>query len=67
MRNVQQMRKEANLTLEDKTRIEAPSWPVRFEKEILAGTASLEIVKGSELKVTAITAGHSNRHRRGEL
>ena len=59
MRNVQQMRKEANLTLEDKTRIEAPSWPVRFEKEILAGTASLEIVKGSELKVTAITAGHS--------
>ena len=54
MRNVQQMRKDLNLTLEDKTRIEAPSWPEKFESQILAGTASVEIVKGRELKVTVV-------------
>lgn len=52
MRQIQQLRKEQNLTLADKTNIEAPSWPKAFESQILSATASAAIVKGSELKVT---------------
>lgn len=46
MRSIQQLRKEANLTLSDKTKITAPNWPKKFEKQILAGTASVSIAKG---------------------
>lgn len=54
MRQIQQLRKDQNLTLADKTEIIAPNWPEKFEKEIIAGTASVSISKGPELKVTKV-------------
>lgn len=51
MRQIQSARKELNLTLADKTKITATSWPKDFEKEILQNTASISIVEGSEFKV----------------
>ncbi|MBI2315288.1 isoleucine--tRNA ligase [Candidatus Daviesbacteria bacterium] len=51
IRQIQQNRKEQNLTLADKTEIIAPSWPAGFEKQILLSTASVSIEKGSEFKV----------------
>ncbi|MBI4036719.1 isoleucine--tRNA ligase [Candidatus Daviesbacteria bacterium] len=54
MRQIQQLRKLNNLTLADKTVVEAPSWPKSFEKKILAGTASVSIVKGQQLKISKV-------------
>ena len=54
IRMVQQRRKEQNLTLNDKTKIFAPSWPAALESQILAGTASLSIAKGDEFKVEKV-------------
>lgn len=53
IRSIQQLRKDSGLTLSDKTKITAPNWPEKFEKQILAGTASLSIAKG-ELAVTKV-------------
>lgn len=54
IRSIQQLRKEANLTLNDKTKIMAPNWPEKYEKAILAGTASVSITKSRELKVEKV-------------
>jgi len=54
MREIQKLRKEQNYTLADRTKIAAPSWPERFEKEILKQTASVSLEKGTELKVTKV-------------
>ena len=54
IRKIQQLRKEQDLTLEDKTRIEAPSWPKDYEKQILYGTASIEITRGTQLKLEKV-------------
>lgn len=54
IRMVQQSRKDQNLTLKDKTKIFAPSWPVAFENQILKGTASISIEKGEEFKVEKV-------------
>src|SRR3989344_2059389 len=54
IRQIQQLRKEQGLTLTDKTKIMATSWPRSFEKQILAGTASVSIEKGSEFKVLKV-------------
>jgi len=54
MREIQKLRKDQNYTLADKTTIVAPSWPQKFEAEILKGTASVSISKGTELKVTKV-------------
>jgi len=54
IRQIQQLRKEANLTLSDKTKIEAPLWPKSFENQILKSTASLSITKAKELKVIQV-------------
>lgn len=51
IRRVQQMRKDHNLTLKDKIRIKAPSWPTSFEDMILRSTASSEIVKADLLDI----------------
>ncbi len=51
IRQIQQLRKEQNLTLRDKTDIKLPSWPKKFEKMILQQTASISIEKGKQLKV----------------
>ncbi|OGE64652.1 isoleucine--tRNA ligase [Candidatus Daviesbacteria bacterium RIFCSPLOWO2_02_FULL_36_7] len=55
IRQIQQARKEQNLTLADKTKIIAVSWPVAFESQILAGTASISIEKGEQLQVLKIS------------
>ena len=54
IRQVQQNRKEQNLTLADKTKIIAPSWPTIFENLILKSTASVSIEKGSDFKVLKV-------------
>lgn len=51
IRQIQQLRKEQGLTLADKTKIIVPSWPRTFEKQILAGTASVSIEKGEQFAV----------------
>ncbi len=55
VREIQKMRKEQNLTLKDKTAIEAPNWPEEFEDYILKNTASDSISKGESLKITKIS------------
>ncbi len=54
IREIQQQRKEQNLTLSDKTKIEVPTWPKAFEELILKSTASISISKGSSLKVSKV-------------
>ena len=54
IREIQQLRKEQNLTLADKTKIEAQDWPKAFEKDIIKATSSVSISKGSKLKVVKI-------------
>lgn len=54
IRMIQQKRKEQNLTMSDKTKIEAPSWSVKYEREILKSTASVSISKGQELKIVKV-------------
>ncbi len=51
IRQVQQARKEQNMTLADKTKIITPDWPVAFEREILRSTTSVSLEKGQEFKV----------------
>ena len=55
IRSIQQLRKDSGLTLSDKTEITAPSWPKKYEKQILTGTASVEITKGEELGISKIS------------
>jgi len=50
-RQIQSLRKEMNLTLADKTKIEVLKWPKMYEKYILNSTASISIAKGKELKI----------------
>ncbi|MBI4038758.1 isoleucine--tRNA ligase [Candidatus Daviesbacteria bacterium] len=54
IRQVQQSRKEQNLTLADKTKIIAPIWPKNFENQILTSTASILIEKGEQFAVLKI-------------
>ena len=51
IRQVQQLRKEMGLTLHDKTKIIAPTWPKAYEKTILQNTASISLEKGPEFRV----------------
>ena len=62
IRQVQQLRKEQNLTLADKTRIEAPNWPKAYEGMILLGTASVKISRGDKLKVKNKANENSSLH-----
>ncbi len=54
IRGVQKLRKEAGLTLSDKTNIEAPAWPKNFEQDILKKTSSVSINVGEVLKVIKV-------------
>ncbi len=54
IRQIQQLRKEQNLTLADATEIIAPAWPEDFEKLILAATSSVSIIKGENLAVKKV-------------
>ncbi len=51
IRQIQQLRKENNLTLGDRTAITAPTWPKEFEAQILKGTLSVSIEKGESLSI----------------
>ena len=54
IRQIQQLRKEQNLTLADKTKIVASVWPKAYEEQILAATASVSISSGTELKIEKV-------------
>lgn len=54
IRQIQQLRKEQNMTLSDRTNIVAPVWPKQFEEQILKSTGSVSILEGPELKVTKV-------------
>ncbi len=54
IRQIQQLRKEQNLILSDKTQIEALDWPKSFEEEILRSTSSVKIIKGVKLKILKV-------------
>ncbi|MBI2019882.1 isoleucine--tRNA ligase [Candidatus Daviesbacteria bacterium] len=54
IRQIQQLRKEQNLTMADKTKVVAPKWPKNFEKQIIEQTASVSISKGPKLGITKV-------------
>jgi len=54
IRQIQQLRKESNLTLADKTKVISPSWPKAFEQLILKNTASVSISKGNSLQISKL-------------
>jgi len=54
IRKVQVLRKQAGLSLQDKIKIKAPSWPKEFEKEILTKTGGLSIKKANQLTIVKI-------------
>ena len=54
IRQIQNLRKEANLDLKDKIKIFAPNWPAKFETEIKSKTLAESIAKSNQLKVEKI-------------
>jgi isoleucyl-tRNA synthetase len=54
IRQIQQMRKESNLTLKDKIIVGAPSWPIEFQSMIMAGTATINMVPADQLKIIEV-------------
>ena len=61
IRSIQQLRKEMNLTLNDKTKIFAPNVSKSYEHMILSATSSVSISEGSELRVEKIEDEISKR------
>ncbi len=55
IRQIQSLRKEANLNLDDKIIIFAPTWPQKFEAEIKSKTLAESINKAEELKIEKIS------------
>lgn len=55
IRQIQELRKTTKLSLADKIKIFAPSWPSSFEKEILAKTLSISIEKSDQLRIEKIS------------
>lgn len=53
-RQIQILRKEANLNPSDKIKIYAPDWPQTFEKDLLSKTSATSIQKSSQLKVDKV-------------
>lgn len=51
IRQVQQLRKDSGLTLQDKIEIKAPNWPKKFEELILRSTASVKISQSENLEI----------------
>ena len=54
IRQIQQLRKDQNLTMVDKTEVIAPTWPKEYEKIILSSTVSISIKEGDKLEVVRI-------------
>ncbi len=59
IRQIQQLRKEGNFTLVDKTKIIVDSWPKDFEKLILSNTSSISIEKGEKLQIIKVETDES--------
>jgi isoleucyl-tRNA synthetase len=55
IRQIQSLRKEANLDLKDKIKVFAPIWPKSFETEILTKTLAVSIEKSDDLKIEKIS------------
>ncbi|HOZ80610.1 MAG TPA: isoleucine--tRNA ligase [Candidatus Woesebacteria bacterium] len=51
VRQIQVLRKETGLKVNDKIEIIAPNWPESFEKQILAKTLAISIEKGDNLSI----------------
>lgn len=54
IRNVQKLRKEQGLTLNDLINLTLPSWPGEFKNLILKSTHSKSLAKGEEVKIQLI-------------
>ncbi len=54
VRSIQNLRKEAGLSLDDKIKIIAPSWPTSFQKELLDKTLGISIEKGESLIIQKV-------------
>lgn len=54
VRQIQNLRRKANLELSDKIKIYAPSWPKKFEDEILNKTLAQKIIESDQLKIEKI-------------
>jgi isoleucyl-tRNA synthetase len=54
IRQIQQLRKDSGMTLQDKIEIKAPAWSKKFEELILRSTASVKISESDELKIEKI-------------
>lgn len=54
IRNVQKLRKEQGLTLNDLINLTLASWPKEFEDLILKSTHSSSLVEGSEIKIEVV-------------
>lgn len=54
IRQIQQLRKEAGLTLKDKIEIKAPAYPEDFEDLILKSTAAVKISKSENLEISKV-------------
>jgi isoleucyl-tRNA synthetase len=54
IRQIQSLRKEANLDLKDQIKIFAPVWPENFENEILSKTLGISIEKSDTLRIEKI-------------
>lgn len=55
IRNIQVMRKESGMKVQDKIKIFAPSWPKSFEKNIIEKTLATSIETSSELRIEKTT------------
>jgi len=58
IRQVQILRRQAGLNLDDKVVIYAPSWPQKWEQEILTRTNATTIKKDRELKIKIVEKQH---------
>ena len=54
IRQIQELRKDQDLTLADRIKIIAPFWPKAFQQQILTSTVSVSIAKGDKLQVLKV-------------
>lgn len=60
IRNVQKLRKEQGLTLNDSINLTLPGWPEEFEDLIKKLTHSISLLKGEEIKIEVVP-GNTNK------
>jgi isoleucyl-tRNA synthetase len=55
IRNIQKLRKEQGLTLNDAINLTLPSWPEEFKDVILKSTHSVSVTQGEEIKIELVS------------